>query len=174
LTSGAIIIREAYAGWKRTEGAYMKVVIDKTICTGCGACVAICPAIFELQDDLAVKIRGENKELPVDYKETCRKAAETCPVETPSQLRNRTIRRGPYSTGITSKTGLIKVGNELTLPHSITGLFKREYALGRNIRLAMTSRNFKREVINYQINGLRISPKVCARLSAILMSVSRI
>jgi ferredoxin len=81
LTSCAIIIREAYDGWKRTEGAYMKVVIDKNICTGCGTCVAICPEIFELQDDLAVNMLGENKELPVDYETVCRQAAEACPVE---------------------------------------------------------------------------------------------
>jgi len=81
LTSCAIIIREACDGWKRTGGAYMKAMIDKTICTGCGTCVAICPEVFELQDDLAENILGENNELPVDYEETCREAAEACPVE---------------------------------------------------------------------------------------------
>jgi hypothetical protein len=59
-------------------------------------------------------------------------------------LKNRTIKRNPHSISIVNKPGLIKVGNELTLPHSITDLFKREYVLGRNIRLVMTSRNLKK------------------------------
>jgi len=59
-------------------------------------------------------------------------------------LKSRTIRRGLYSVGIASKTGLIEVGKERTLLHSITDLFKREYVLGRNIRLVMTSRNLEK------------------------------
>jgi ferredoxin len=59
----------------------MKAIVDKTICTGCGSCVEICPEVFELQDDLAVNKLGEDRELPTDYEETCREAADACPVE---------------------------------------------------------------------------------------------
>ncbi len=58
----------------------MKVAIDETICTGCGTCVEICPEVFEIQDEVAVNILG-NKAILADYEESCREAAEACPVE---------------------------------------------------------------------------------------------
>jgi ferredoxin len=59
----------------------MKAIVDENICTGCGTCVEICPEVFELQDDHAVNILGNDKTIPADYEETCREAAEACPVE---------------------------------------------------------------------------------------------
>jgi hypothetical protein len=61
-------------------------------------------------------------------------------------LKNRTIKRNPHSICVASKPGLIKVGNELMLSYSNTDSFKRQYALGRNIRLAMVMmfRNLKK------------------------------
>ncbi len=53
-----------------------KVAIDDT-CVACGACVEICPEVFELPGDLAqVK---ESADLSLDAK--IREAAEACPVE---------------------------------------------------------------------------------------------
>jgi len=54
----------------------MKLVVDKDICIGCGACAAICPDVFEIDDEgLAVSIVDavpeENSEDAIDAKEGC-------------------------------------------------------------------------------------------------------
>jgi len=50
------------------------VKIDKNKCIGCGACVSICPATFELKAGKAV-VKAQPKKL------TCEKdAADSCPV----------------------------------------------------------------------------------------------
>ena len=54
----------------------MKLVVDKDICIGCGACQAICPNVFEIDEDgLAVSIVDEvdeeNTEDAIDAKEGC-------------------------------------------------------------------------------------------------------
>jgi hypothetical protein len=59
-------------------------------------------------------------------------------------LKNKAIRREPHSVCIAGNSGLVKVGNEILLPHSIIDFFKREYALGRNTGLVMMSQNLKK------------------------------
>lgn len=56
----------------------MKMKVDKNICIGCGACAAICPEIFDIDDDgLAVaKDIIINEELIDDAQD----AFEGCPV----------------------------------------------------------------------------------------------
>ena len=54
----------------------MKLKVDKDICIGCGACQAICPDVFEIDEDgLAKVITDEiNEEIiddAVDAKEGC-------------------------------------------------------------------------------------------------------
>ena len=54
----------------------MKLVVDKDICIGCGACAAICPDVFEIDEDgLAVSvvesINEEIQEDAIDAKEGC-------------------------------------------------------------------------------------------------------
>ena len=54
----------------------MKLVVDKDICIGCGACQAICPDVFEIDDNgLATATTNEiNEEIvedAVDAKEGC-------------------------------------------------------------------------------------------------------
>ena len=52
--------------------------IDPEACTGCGLCADICPEAFELTGDVAiVKV----KIVPEEAENTCREAAESCPVE---------------------------------------------------------------------------------------------
>lgn len=55
----------------------MKVKVNKDICIGCGACQAIVPDVFELEDDglasCKVSIIEENK------KEDVTDAADSCP-----------------------------------------------------------------------------------------------
>ncbi len=56
----------------------MKAIVDADECTGCELCTQTCPEVFEMEDDLAiVKVNP----VPGDAEETCRQAAEECPVE---------------------------------------------------------------------------------------------
>jgi ferredoxin len=56
----------------------MKVRVDEDACLGDGSCVSICPEVFEMDDDVA-KTRIE--EVPESLQESCREAADVCPVE---------------------------------------------------------------------------------------------
>jgi ferredoxin len=56
----------------------MKAVIDDDVCTGCGLCAESCPEVFDLTNDTAT-VKGD--EVPEDAMDTCRQAAEDCPVE---------------------------------------------------------------------------------------------
>ncbi|MBI2143744.1 ferredoxin [Candidatus Woesearchaeota archaeon] len=61
---------------------------DRPNCIGCGACAAVCPKFWEMNDDGKSDIKGgkprkdEWQELEIDEKdfETNREAAESCPV----------------------------------------------------------------------------------------------
>jgi len=56
----------------------MKAVVDEDLCTGCGLCEDTCPEVFEIKDGISVvKI---NK-VPESAVESCKQAAEDCPVE---------------------------------------------------------------------------------------------
>lgn len=55
----------------------MKAKVNKDICIGCGACQAIVPDVFELEDDgLAV---CKKEEIIEDLKDDVIDAAESCP-----------------------------------------------------------------------------------------------
>lgn len=56
----------------------MKAFVDKDICIGCGACIGICPEVFDMDDDgLAVAIENEiNSEL----QDSAADAQDSCPV----------------------------------------------------------------------------------------------
>ena len=56
----------------------MKATIDEEVCTGCGLCTETCPEVFDLSDDVASVIVDE---IPEDAIDTCKQAAEECPVE---------------------------------------------------------------------------------------------
>ncbi len=56
----------------------MIAIVDEELCTGCGLCVDTCPEVFELLDDLAKVII---KPVPEGAEQTCREAADDCPVE---------------------------------------------------------------------------------------------
>ena len=56
----------------------MKVTINDD-CTGCGLCVGVCPAVFDMNDDsLAIVLLTP---VPAEHETDCRDAAEGCPVE---------------------------------------------------------------------------------------------
>ncbi len=56
----------------------MKAKIDADECTGCELCVTTCSEVFDMEDDVAV-VKGDS--VPAGTEETCRQAAEECPVE---------------------------------------------------------------------------------------------
>lgn len=56
----------------------MRVTVDEETCIGCGLCAETCPNIFELKDDKAI---AKVEDIPEDLVESCKEAAEECPVE---------------------------------------------------------------------------------------------
>ncbi len=56
----------------------MKAIVDADECTGCELCTQTCPEVFDMEDDIAV-VKGDS--VPGEAEETCRQAAEECPVE---------------------------------------------------------------------------------------------
>jgi ferredoxin len=56
----------------------MKAIVDSDICTGCGECADICPEVFEMAEAIS---RVKINHVPAAEEETCRAAANACPVE---------------------------------------------------------------------------------------------
>lgn len=56
----------------------MKVRVDKDLCNGYQNCIAICPEIFKMDDDVA---RALVEEVPAEYEGKVRDAADACPAE---------------------------------------------------------------------------------------------
>ncbi len=55
----------------------MKAVVDKETCTGCELCTQTCPEVFQMKDN---KAEAHANPVPQGTEETCKKAAEECPV----------------------------------------------------------------------------------------------
>lgn len=54
----------------------MNIKVDESLCIGCGACTAICPNVFEMNDSgvSVAKVQvvpEEDKQAAVDAKESC-------------------------------------------------------------------------------------------------------
>ncbi len=54
-----------------------KPVIDWDLCEGCESCVAICPDVFEMQDDGKAHVKNPDACDTCD----CQEAVEVCPTE---------------------------------------------------------------------------------------------
>jgi ferredoxin len=57
----------------------MKVTINRDACIGCGVCVNICPAVFELDDENIAVVKADP--VPKDEEAAARDAAQSCAVE---------------------------------------------------------------------------------------------
>jgi len=57
----------------------MSLKVDKDICIGCGACAAICPDVFEIDDDGLAKSIVDV--VPEEVNEDAIDAKEGCPVD---------------------------------------------------------------------------------------------
>lgn len=56
----------------------MKAKVNPDTCTGCELCTQTCPEVFSMDGDVAVATVDV---VPGDAEETCRQAADECPVE---------------------------------------------------------------------------------------------
>lgn len=56
----------------------MKAVVDPEKCIGCTLCVQTCPEVFRMEEDKAVAYADP---VPPEKEESCREAAESCPVD---------------------------------------------------------------------------------------------
>ena len=57
----------------------MKAIVDAETCTGCGLCAETCPEVFEMDDDQVAVVIADP--VPDEAENTCREAADGCPVE---------------------------------------------------------------------------------------------
>ena len=56
----------------------MRGFVDKDMCIGCGLCAALCPEIFEMDDD--GKAEASKNEIEDKLIESAKEAEEQCPV----------------------------------------------------------------------------------------------
>ena len=53
-----------------------KIVVDESLCTGCGLCASSCPDVFEMGDDNLAHVKADSC-ASCDMEEV----AQTCPME---------------------------------------------------------------------------------------------
>ncbi|MDO7785937.1 ferredoxin [Desulforamulus aquiferis] len=57
----------------------MKTVVDQDLCISCGACIDVCPEVYEWNDD--DKAHAIVDEVPEGQEDSAKEAAESCPTE---------------------------------------------------------------------------------------------
>lgn len=55
----------------------MRARVEKPACAGCGVCVEMCPAVFEMGADDTAEVKVDV--VPTDAEASCRDAADQCP-----------------------------------------------------------------------------------------------
>jgi ferredoxin len=58
---------------------HMKMYVDQDLCIACGACINICPAVFDWNDD--GKAEAVKEEIPENVEGDAYEAMESCPVD---------------------------------------------------------------------------------------------
>lgn len=53
----------------------MSVKVDQEKCMGCGACVSICPDVFEMNEEGKAQVKSE------ENMECAKQAADSCPAD---------------------------------------------------------------------------------------------
>ena len=59
----------------------MNVNVDKNLCIGCGACIAVCSAVFQYSKDGKSEAKPGANPVANENKECAKKAATICPVK---------------------------------------------------------------------------------------------
>jgi ferredoxin len=57
----------------------MKAVVNRDECIGCGVCADTCPEVFEMDEENLVAVIATP--VPKNAEDTCKDAADNCPVE---------------------------------------------------------------------------------------------
>jgi ferredoxin len=58
----------------------MKIKIDQETCISCGACVNICPEVFEFNENGKATVNQKSEEAIEQYGKQIEEAIESCPV----------------------------------------------------------------------------------------------
>lgn len=64
--------------YKHNEENNVKAIVDEETCIGCELCAQICPAVFQMEDNLA---KVMTHPVPEDQQDSCREAEDSCPVD---------------------------------------------------------------------------------------------
>lgn len=59
----------------------MKIKINQEDCIGCGSCSAICPDVFDLNQDNKAFVKSTNTDQGEANQECVKEAVEICPVD---------------------------------------------------------------------------------------------
>ncbi len=59
----------------------MKIKINQKDCIGCGSCSAVCPNVFDLNDDNKAIIKDTNSDQGESDDECVQEAVDICPVD---------------------------------------------------------------------------------------------
>ena len=68
--------RNGEAGPDPSPKARLRAMADRSLCCGYGACVAICPEVFDLEDGLVVVIQAD---VPPGLEAKAAEAVGSCP-----------------------------------------------------------------------------------------------
>jgi len=63
----------------RNKGGFMKVKVNEEECIGCGACVSLCPEVFDFNDEGYATAKEEK--ISEELTQKVIDALESCPVD---------------------------------------------------------------------------------------------
>ena len=65
----------------------MKLKVDENLCIGCGACEAVCPKCFRVNDEGVAEVIV--KEIPKELEEKAIDAKEGCPAQAIIEVKDK-------------------------------------------------------------------------------------